>query len=425
MLHLKNARVICPLQAQDAVMSIYVQDGRIAHLGDSPYEAIAQETVDVGGALLLPGATDIALELQEPGLSQCETVSQTLQMALQGGYTTVAITPLGKHPIISQESVEHRRFITSQQDDVRVLVGGALLQQGHHAQMAHLGDMATAGISFFAHASQHHEQIGLLKDAMWYAKGFERPLFLLGSHKGLEREGVVHEGLVSTRLGLTGIPAAAESIQVATYLELLRSVGLPAVIGPISCRRSVELISRAQDEGLSVYAAASVWNLLFDEGELLKLPYDSAFRLSPPLRAIADKNALRNAVQEGRCLIAPTHQPALEEEKNVEFSLAKPGFGSLSNCLPALLSLWQECTPLQLARAACLLPAQVLNLQDSGHLCVGARADVVVFKPGLTGLTSQSISHFSPLKSQAIHYQVSSVFSLGRRCYTQALFKDT
>jgi len=231
----------------------------------------------------------------------------------------------------------------------------------------------------------------LLRRAMETAAALGHLVIASGSVVELARSGVIREGAVSTRLGLQGIPAAAESIAVARHIELARLTGARTHLGAISTARAVALVEGAQREGLPVSAHVQPWHLLLDEEAHLRRPYDTALRLEPPLPTSACRAALVDGVRRGVLAIGSGHRPVGAIGKDVEMALAEPGAHGLALALPLLARRAPEGGGADadlgidvgaLAAAMSALPAKVLGLEDAGRIVEGARGDLVVVDPG-------------------------------------------
>lgn len=381
----RGGRVVCPASDVDREADLVLTGERVSAL-ERPGATVptGARVVDASGCLVLPGAIDLATHLREPGREEEETLEGTLEAAARGGFTTLLALPDTSPPVDGADDVKERLARAERIGGPSLLVAGCLTKGRAGKELAEIGEMAAAGAVAFTDAPSPVADAELLRRAMEYARGFHRPVFAVGACPSLSGPGVVAEGAIATRLGLAGIPEAAEVSFVARHIELARLTGARVHLGPLSSARSVDLLERARGEGLPVTAEVHPWHLVLDENALLERPYDTALRLEPPLRTPADREALVGAVRRGALLVASGHAPVGPVQREVEFAAAEPGAVSLPTCLPLLLDGEEGrgvLTPWELARAVSWGPAELLGLEDRGRLSEGARGDVVVLDP--------------------------------------------
>jgi dihydroorotase len=376
---LRGGRVLCPASGHDGVADLVLQGGLVEGIerpgGPVPEGA---ELIDVDGCWVLPGGVDLCAYVRAPGREEEETLEATLAGALRGGFTTVLAMPGTEPPTDGADDVRERLAAARAAGGAELLVAGCLTQGRAGRELAEIGEMTRAGAVAFTDAPDPVADAELLRRAMEYARGFERPVLAVGADPSLSGRGVAAEGAVATRLGLSGIPEVAEVVFVARHLELARLTGARVHLGALSSARSVELLRRARHEGLPVSAEVHPFHLLLDERAHTARPYDTALHLRPPLRRAEDREALLTALHEGLLLLASGHAPVGPEGKEVEFGASESGAVSLPTTLPLVVGL---LAPLALAHAASAGPAALLGLSDRGRLTEGARADVVVLDP--------------------------------------------
>ncbi len=380
---LKGGRVLCPATSHDAIADVIVVGGSVdavqAPGGSFPAGA---DVIDVAGCWVMPGAIDLCTYVRAPGREEEETLSATLRGAVRGGFTTVLAMPSTRPPTDGADDVSERLAAAAAvAGGARMLVAGCLSARREGKDLAEIGEMTKAGAVAFTDAPAAIADAELLRRAMEYARGFARPVIANASCPQLSGRGVAAEGAVATRLGLAGVPEAAETSFVARNLEICRLTGARTHLGALSSARAVGMLRRALDEGLPVSAEVQPYHLLLDESAHLERRYDTALHLTPPLRTSDDRTALLDAVRDGVLAIASGHAPVGPEGKQLEFASSVPGAVGLPLALPLLVGL-DGLPPLALARATSLLPAQLLGLVDAGKLTKGARADVVVLDPG-------------------------------------------
>lgn len=384
---IRGGRAVSPASKLDAIVDLHVADGVVAAVeksGGPPPSGFA--VVDAAGAIVLPGLVDMGCVVREPGRDDEETLDETLRLAARGGFTTVLALPAVDPPIDTGAAVRHLQArgasaAASSSRGARLLVAGALTRGRRGKELADIGDMALAGAVAFTDAPDPVDDAEVLRRAMEYAASFDKLVIAAGADAALSRGGVVAEGAIATRLGLAGIPAAAETVAVHRHLELARLTGCRAHVGPISTARALALVEAARADGVDVTADAHVWSLLLDEDEHLARPYDPWLRLQPPLRTDVDRDALVEAVRRGALFVSSGHRPSSPRFKDVELALAEPGGSTLSSVLPLLCGR-ERFGPAEIARALCEGPARALRV-DAGRIAVGASADLVVVQTGV------------------------------------------
>lgn len=381
---LRGGRVLDPASGRDEVADVVVNGGVVEGVERPGVRAPdGAEVVDVSGCVLMPGAVDLCTYVRAPGREEEETLAATLRAAVRGGFTTVLAMPSTRPATDGGDDVGERLAAAAAvEGGARMLVAGSLSARREGKDLAEIGEMTRAGAVAFTDAPDAVADAELLRRAMEYARGFERPVIANASCPSLGGRGVVHEGAIATRLGLPGVPEAAETSFVARNLELCRLTGARTHLGALSCARSLAMLRRALDEGLPVSAEVHPYHLLLDERVHLERLYDTALHVRPPLRRAEDREALLEGVRDGVLAIASGHAPVGPEGKETELAFSEPGAVSLPLALPLLVGL-ERLPLLALARATSLAPARVLGLDDAsaGTIAKGARADLVVLDP--------------------------------------------
>lgn len=333
--------------------------------------------IDCAGKTLAPGLIDAHVHLREPGGEESESIASGCRAAAAGGFTSVACMP-NTSPAVDNASVLGSVLERAAGRQARVLPIGAITRGRHGEKMADLGEMAAAGAVGFSDdgASVHSSEV--LRRAMEYAAMLGRPVISHCLDAELSAGGVMHEGSWSTRLGLAGIPSAAEEITVARDIALAELTGCRLHIAHVSTAGSLELVRAAKQRGLPLTCEVTPHHLMFTDEAMRS--YDTDFKVSPPLRTAADVAALRVGLADGSVdVIASDHAPHCRQAKDVEMELAAFGTMGLETTLPVLLSLAADIK-LPLRRLLEMLtvgPAKLFNLSDSG-LSPGAVADLVI-----------------------------------------------
>lgn len=370
---IKNGRLIDPKHGIDDILDLHLADGRVAAIGKAPDGFADARVIEAGGFVVCPGLVDLAARL--PGLEG------ELAAAVAGGVTSLACPPDTRPSLDEPGLVERLVRRAADAGLARVLPVGALTVGLKGEALAELGSLARAGcIAFSQGSSAPIVDTQVLLRAMQYATTFGYALHLQPQDQHLARDGVAHDGEVASRLGLPGIPAAAESAAIATALELVRATGARLHFTRISSAAGIALLQRARDEGLPVTCDIGVHHLHLTDMDIGY--FDSAARFNPPLRAQRDREALSAAAASGLASICSDHTPIDEDGKQLPFGEAEAGATALELLLPLTLK-WAEAAKLPLPKALARItcdPATIIG-SHAGHLAVGAPADVCIFDP--------------------------------------------
>ena len=379
---LKGGRIIDPSRGFDQTADLLVQDGAIAGVGRGLGAPDGAETMDVAGLVVAPGLIDLHTHLREPGYEDRETIATGAMAAAAGGFTAVCAMPNTDPPIDNQSAVG---FVVKQglaAAAARVYPIGAVSLGRKGEQLAEFGELVGAGavaVSDDGHpvASGH-----LMRTALEYSRTFDIPVADHCEEPSLAQGGVMHEGLVATRLGLKGIPAVAEEIMVARNILLSRLTGGRVHLCHMSTRGSVDLIRRAKDEGLAVTAEATPHHFTLTHDACNG--YNTNAKMNPPLREPEDVAAIRAALKDGTIdVIATDHAPHHYDAKERDFDDAPFGIVGLETALGLGLTVLVEGGVLTLPELVARMstaPARTFRL-TGGALAPGAPADVVVFDP--------------------------------------------
>jgi dihydroorotase len=387
---LKGGRVVDPGQGLDALLDVRVRDGVIVELGERlPAEPEVEaagsgpvEVRDVSGCVVLPGFVDPHVHLREPGREDAETIRTGTRAAARGGFTAVAAMP-NTRPAIDQESLV--RFVldrAAREGAVRVYAIGAVTKARAGEELAEMGDMARAGAVAFSDDGNAVMNAALFRRALEYACAHGRPVIVHEEDKHLVGEGVMNEGALSTRLGLPGIPAAAEEVLVARDLLLAKLTGARLHVAHVSTAGALELIRAAKTAGIAVTCEVTPHHLFLTEAACAG--YDAHARVSPPLRTEADCLALQAGLVDGTVDgVATDHAPHTREEKLVEFGLAPPGMVGLETGVSLVLDRLVRSGRLSWAALAERMsagPARVLGVA-ANRVAPGAPADLTILDP--------------------------------------------
>lgn len=417
---IQGGRVIDPAHRIDTVTDLFIADGRVAGLGQPPIGFTPERVINARDHIVCPGLIDLCARLREPGQEQKATIASETRAAATGGITTL-VCPPDTDPVIDEPAVvEWIRRRAKFAGQARVLTLGALthrLRSERLTEMAALQEVGCVGVSDGGHPIASSR---VLRRALEYAATFGLTVFLTPLDPELGN-GLAHEGPVATRMGLSGIPVAAETGMIARDLELIRDLGVRVHFGRLSSGRAVDLIARAQAEGLPVTADVAIHHLHLTEMDLTR--FDSRCYVRPPLRGLRDQEALRAGLAHGvLTALCSDHQPHEPDAKQAPFGDTEPGISGLDTLLGLSLRLVRDgVLPLPaLIERLTWGPARILGL-DRGHLGVGAQADVCVFNPETVwwvepgALTSQGLN--TPFLGWELQGQVTHTLLEGHVVY--------
>jgi dihydroorotase len=380
-IQIKNGRLIDPKNKIDAVQDVFIAAGKILAIGKAPAGFVAEQTIDASGMVVIPGLIDLAARLREPGYEYKATLESEMSAAVAGGITSLACPP-DTEPALDEpglvEMLKHRARALSQ---ANVYPVGALTYGLKGVELTEMAELADAGCVAFSQADAPLTDTRVLMRAMQYAATFGLGVWLRPQDSHLARDGVAHDGEVATRLGLPAIPVCAETIALATMLQLARETGVRLHICRISSAAGVEMVREAKKDGLALTCDVSMNHIHLSEMDIGY--FDSNCHLVPPLRNQRDRDALRMGLQEGVIdAICSNHSPVDEDAKQLPFAEAESGATGLELLLPLVLK-WAQQGKLTISDAITKVThnsAQILNI-DAGHLSMGAAADVCIFDP--------------------------------------------
>jgi dihydroorotase len=417
-----NAKLINP--AKDKVTEGWIAfDDRIVDLGEGvPVGFKNFEVIDAEGHHVAPGLIDMRVTIGEPGAEHKETFKSAGRAAAAGGVTTIVMTP-NTTPVIDDQSLVDfvlRRGV-DRSGGVHILPAAALTKHLDGELMTEIGLMAEAGAVMFTNGDKPILSSQVLRRALSYATAFGALVAHRPQDPFLADGGVMHEGELAARLGLPGIPAAAESIMVERDLTLAELTGGKLLLDMLSSGQSLPALQRARERGVTAFASVNVHHLVLNENDVDG--YRTFAKLSPPLRGEDDRVALINAVNDGLIdVIVSGHDPQPAEEKRLPFEEAGFGAVGLETLLPAALSLHHqsELALPKLFRAMTLRAAEILNLQQ-GRLAKGAPADLILVDIGapfrLDSDKLKSKSKNSPFDEKLLQGAVKRTFIGGKQVF--------
>ncbi|GAA0697740.1 dihydroorotase [Marinobacterium maritimum] len=415
---ISGGRVIDPTQQWDEVADLYVQNGEIVALGQTPEGFVADEVIDASGQVVCPGLIDLCTNLREPGFTQKGTIASETVAAAAGGITTLVVTP-DTQPIVETAAVAE--LIQDRAADLgfaRVLPMGALTRGLEGEQLAPLHGLASSGCIAFTNMRNAIASSQTLLRCLEYAATHDLLVVFQAQDNALAANGCMHDDTTSTRLGLNGIPEAAETIEVSRCLLLVEQTGVRAHFGQLSCERSVRMIEAARERGLDVTADVAIQHLLLTDESVNG--FNSAYHLQPPLRSQLDRAGLRQGLVTGTiAAICSDHQPHDPIAKQAPFAATEPGMTGLETLLPLSLSLVeQQLLELpQLIETLTAAPARILGI-EAGTLAIGSQADICIFDPSLewelTEDSLRSAGKNTPFLGQTLKGRVNATLMDGR-----------
>jgi dihydroorotase len=379
---IKGGHLVDPANRINGKRDLYIDtDGFVAGIGAKPAGFKPKRTIDATGLVVCPGLVDLRARLREPGLEYKATLESELQAAVAAGITTLCCPP-DTEPVIDTPAMAQMiqsRAWRFQQAFIHPL--GALTKGLKGALLTDMEALDEAGCVAFTNALAPITDTLVLRRALEYAASFDLVVLLHSEDPWLRGNGCCHEGEIGMRLGLPGIPEAAETVAVARDLALIEQTGVRAHFCGLSSARAVQMVAEAQRRGLRVSADVTAHHLHLTEHDLGS--FNTQCHVQPPLRSKRDREGLRRALTSGVIqAICSDHQPHQPDAKLAPFSDSEPGISALETLLPLTLRLVEEKV-LSLPEALALVtskPADILGL-ESGRLDVGATADVCLFDP--------------------------------------------
>ncbi len=420
---IKNGRVIDPANNIDNVTNVYIADGKISAVADNLDGFNADQTIDATHQLVCPGLVDLAARLREPGLEHKGTIASETYAAAAAGITSL-VTPPDTDPVIDTPAVAKLIRKTAQDaGHCKVYSLGAATQNLGGEHLSEMGALKAAGCVGISNALTPIKNPLIMKRVMEYAATFDLTLFLFSEDPTLRHAGCVHEGAVSTRLGLPGIPEAAEAVAVARDLALIADTGVRAHFCHISSAKALQMIARAQFDGLSVSVDVAAHQLYLTDMDIGE--FDSQCHVRPPLRGQRDLQGLREGLSKGTITaICSDHQPHEADAKLNPFIETEAGISALETLLPLTLRFAEE-TRVSLSDAigkVTIEPARIIGL-EAGSLSLGAAADVIVIDPEIYWKVAPenliSRGHNTPFLDWDMKGRVSQTLLSGRQVFSR------
>lgn len=372
---IRQAKVIDPKSPyHNEIADLKIEHGIITKIGKKLQNPDKLEEVSLENLHVSQGWFDSSVSLGEPGFEDRETISNGLNTAGKSGFTAIAMQP-NSFPILDNQS--NISFVKSKAAGFAtdLFPIGALTKNSEGNDLAELFDMKNSGAVAFGDYNKSLSNANLLKIALQYVQDFDGLVIAYSQDANIKGSGVANEGIVSTRLGLKGIPALAEELQISRNLFILEYTGGKLHIPTISTAKSVQLIKEAKAKGLNVTCSVAVHNLVLTDEKLDG--FDTRYKVTPPLRSESDRKALVKAVKDGIIdTITSDHNPIDIEHKKMEFDLAKNGTIGLESAFGALLTV----LPLEVVIEKFLSGKAIFNV-DSTEIKEGNKANLTLFNP--------------------------------------------
>ncbi len=375
---IRNGRVIDPASGLDAIRDVLIEEDKIAAVGEK-LQVSGAERFDAAGLVVAPGFIDMHVHLREPGFEYSETIESGSRAAAAGGFTTICCmpntSPVNDNATVTSYIVER----AARHGVVHVLPIGAITKGSAGEELSAIGSMKEAGIVAISDDGRPVMNARVMRRAMETARSFGLPVIDHCEDLHLSAGGDMHEGIGSVRLGLRGIPAASEDVMVARDILLAQLTGARFHVAHISSRYSVDMVAFAKARGLAVTCEATPHHFTLADADMP--PYDSNYKMKPPLRSGCDTGAVTEGIVSGTVdAIATDHAPHAGSEKMQEFEKCPFGIIGFETAVGLALERLVHTGKIPLARLVELFtigPARVLNLK-CGRLSAGAPADVTI-----------------------------------------------
>jgi dihydroorotase len=381
LLWIKNAHIVDPATGRDGKGELFVRDGKIASKF-SDDEKSQSEVFDADQLVVCPGLVDIHVHLRDPGQTHKESIETGTRAAAAGGFTSIVCMPNTQPCADNAGTIQRIKDSARSKAVVNVFPTGCLTVGGEGAALAPMGSLCRAGVVAVSDDGNCVQNNEIMRRAVEYAHMFDLPVMDHCQDKALTEGGMMNEGYWSLRLGLGGMPSAAEDIIVARDIILSKYTGAHIHMQHLSSAHSVDLVRQAKKDGINVTAEATPHHLYFTD-EALKT-YDTLLKMNPPVRTEADRQAIIEGILDGTIdCIATDHAPHTDDEKDVEFDAAPFGIIGMETALAVCLETLVHSGKCPLSHLVDLMSrrgASVLGL-PKGTLAIGSDADICVFDP--------------------------------------------
>ncbi len=421
-----GGHIIDPGQGIDEAAGLLIEDGKISWLGKGEITPppTDYDMLDASGLIVCPGFVDLHCHLRQPGFEERETIATGTRAAARGGFTTICCMPNTEPPLDNEAIIDYIKSTAASEGIVRVLPIGCISRGRKGEELTGMAELASAGAIAFSDDGEPALNSGLMRQAMDYSRTSGLPIIDHCEDTALSKGGQVNEGAISARLGLKGIPNAAEEIIVARDLALAQLTGGWLHVAHTTTEGSVDLIRRAREKGIKVTAEVTPHHLTLTEEAVTG--YNTNAKVNPPLRTRQDIKALIQGLKENVIdIIATDHAPHTEADKQREFALAPFGISGFETALGSLMSLVHDrklTLATLISRLTCE-PARIIGNKYGklGTLAIGAPADITIFDPAREWVvdtrTFASRGKNTPLEGSALKGRIMATIFQGKLVY--------
>lgn len=419
---IKNGRVIDPINKLDGTFDVYIKDGKIQEVGktlDKKYKQV-DKTINAKNKVVCPGFVDIHVHLREPGREDKETIYTASRSAAKGGITSVIAMPNSIPPADNQTVLEYILSKAKKESLVNIFVAGAITKKLEHETLAEIWEMKNTGAVCVTDDGTHGLQnLDLYRKAMQYCKTHDMPMLSHTEDDDLSKDGQMHEGLISGKLGLKGIPASAEDTATARLICLVEEIKHQIHFTHVSTKLSASMIKEAKQRGLPITADVTPHHFSLTDESVDG--FNTHAKVLPPLRSEDHRRALLKGLKDGTfSVIATDHAPHLWKEKETTFEEAAFGMVGFETMLPLIITNLVNKKVLTLNEAIAKItinPAKIMRL-NKGTLSKGADADVCVFDPKekvkVDRTKFESKGQNSPFHGMVLYGKVTDVVVMGQ-----------
>ena len=421
-----GGRIIDPGQGVNEIGSLFITDGKISWLGGGEITTppFGHNSLHARGLIICPGFIDLHCHLRQPGFEEKETIATGTRAATRGGFTTICCMPNTNPPLDNQASIDYLKSVAATEAVARLLPIGCISKSREGKELTDMSELASAGVIAYSDDGKPAANSRLMRQALEYSLALGLPIIDHCEDTSLSEGGVMNEGIISTKLGLQGIPAAAEEIIVARDLALAQLTGGRLHIAHTTTEGSVDLIRQAKEKSIKVTAEVTPHHLTLTEEKVIG--YDTNAKVNPPLRTKRDIQALIQGLNDNTIdIIATDHAPHTDADKLCEFALAAFGISGFETALGSLMSLVHQgqLTLSTLISKLTCEPARIIGNKYGklGTLAIGAPADVIIFDPNMEWVVDTtafaSKGKNTPLAGSVLKGKVMATISQGKLVY--------
>ena len=416
-----NAQLVDPANKINGPANLYIENDSIAAVAISPEGWQADQTIDAKGCYIFPGLIDIATRLREPGHEYKATIASETYAAVSTGITSVVCLPDTDPRINTPAEVELIQQRSHDTGHCHVYAIGTLTSNLEGNMLSEMAALKEAGVVGVTNGLYPISNNLILRRAMEYASSQDLTLFYHPMDHALAGKGCIHEGMSATRMGLAGIPSAAETAAVGSCLALIEQTGVQIHFCRLSTQRAMQMLERAKFDGAPITADICAHQLFLSDRDIQE--FDGNYHVIPPLRSRVDVAGLRRKLSSDLIVcLCSDHQPHEPDAKLAPFASTEPGISGLETLLPLTMRLVDD-DEISLSDAIALLtckPAQLLNI-NAGDLAPGKPADLCIFDPSIKWQLNPETMHSSGKNTPFLHQEfkgkVSHTFVDGHLAY--------